>query len=329
MKIIKKTIQLFLIAAIASVSFAGEQSVKAQSSVMPVAIQCVSLGSNFGIGNFDVYAGGQVNALQTYLYQNGYMTHVPTGYYGGLTASAVANFQRANGIQATGYVGPLTRARLQAVTCGGPIISQTSISSLSPYAGPIGSTVYIDGTSLNNGVIYFGGMAMNTNTAFVGTTSRISFVVPNYITPCPPNANCIQMAQQVMPGVYPIYVRNSDGSVSNTVNFTVTGSGTTQQFSIAGVDAPSTLTYNNVGTWTIRVNNSGGNLRYSVVWGDEYPMSYNASIAAPSQTYQSSATFTHSYSQTGTYHPTFTVTDDAGRTATISTSVVVTPIYYY
>lgn len=345
MKIIQKTTQAFLIALVAVASLGGAHVAQAQSSGMPAPSQCVSLGSNLGIGTIDLYGGGQVLALQTYLYQHGYMSHAPTGYYGVLTTSAVFKFQRANSILSTGYTGPLTRARLQALTCG-TVQDTLSISTITPTSGLVGTSVSIMGSGFtSNSTVYFGGAVVGTTEISYGTANgcaqnngtnsgcvgyspaHITFTIPQYITPCPPNANCIQLAQQVIQGTYPVYVRNYDGSVSNTVNFTVTSSGSNQQFSVAGVDAPSTLPVNNTGTWTIRVNNNGGNLRYSVVWGDEYQIAYNAGIMAPAQNYQSSATFTHSYNRTGMFHPVFTVTDDSGRTATVSTSVTVTPIY--
>ncbi|MBU2028841.1 peptidoglycan-binding protein [Patescibacteria group bacterium] len=36
-----------------------------------------------------------------------------TGFYGPLTTSAVMEFQKQNGISQTGYVGPLTKAKLE------------------------------------------------------------------------------------------------------------------------------------------------------------------------------------------------------------------------
>jgi len=44
---------------------------------------------------------------------------INTGYFGPLTLAAVKNFQAANGVPATGFVGELTRAQLNAKFCLG------------------------------------------------------------------------------------------------------------------------------------------------------------------------------------------------------------------
>ena len=73
---------------------------------------------------------------------------------------------------------------------------------------------------------------------------------------------------------------------------------------------------------------SGGDLRYSVTWGDELVGASATSIKAPEPaTLQTSATFTHSYSRSGTYTPVFTITNDAGLSASTSATISVTPIY--
>ena len=56
-----------------------------------------------------------VTQLQTVLGQLGYMDLV-TGYYGPMTTDAVVRFQDANGIDATGAYGPVTRMALAART---------------------------------------------------------------------------------------------------------------------------------------------------------------------------------------------------------------------
>jgi len=55
-----------------------------------------------------------VRALQQQLIDQGYLRlrHGPTGYYGPLTERAIIRYQRANGIQQTGFVGPVTRCYL-------------------------------------------------------------------------------------------------------------------------------------------------------------------------------------------------------------------------
>ena len=59
--------------------------------------------------------GDQVIALQNILIKQGYLTSQATGYFGVLTLKAVKDFQRANEITPTGFVGPLTRAALERV----------------------------------------------------------------------------------------------------------------------------------------------------------------------------------------------------------------------
>lgn len=56
----------------------------------------------------------QVTALQERLSYDGYFIGSATGYYGPLTQAAVEKYQSANGITMKGYVGPGTRAALNA-----------------------------------------------------------------------------------------------------------------------------------------------------------------------------------------------------------------------
>lgn len=314
-------------------------------SSMPNSV-CVQLSSNLFMGNYDVGGAADVTKLQIYLNNYGYMNHVPTGYFGGLTWSAVVRFQKAYGILQTGYVGPVTRAKLQSLTCNipdpGPV-STASIRSIDPLAGPVGTQVSITvmgGSGYTSGsMLRFGTGTISNPTILPGpvacvsayncpASQRLVFNVPDYIAPyCAPGMFCTMMVQQVTPGVYPIYIQNADGSSTNTVNFTVTG-GSSQQFSVGNVSSPSSIPLYTPGTWTINVNNTGGNLHYSVVWGDEV-YGYNASqIMAPApQNISTTFSVSHTFNRTGTFNPTFTISDDFGHTATVSTSVVVTPIY--
>jgi hypothetical protein len=60
-------------------------------------------------------SGSQVKVLQAYLIGQGYLSAGnDTGFFGFLTSNAVKAYQHANGIPATGYVGSLTRAKINA-----------------------------------------------------------------------------------------------------------------------------------------------------------------------------------------------------------------------
>jgi hypothetical protein len=59
-------------------------------------------------------SGAQVTNLQKYLSAKGFFSGSPTGYYGALTQAAVKKYQTAHGINPAGYVGPGTRAAMNA-----------------------------------------------------------------------------------------------------------------------------------------------------------------------------------------------------------------------
>ncbi len=102
--------------------FANEiQSLESQL----VALQSKAAGSVTGGGttnasyNFTEFLAvgsqdAQVTALQERLIADGFLSGSATGYYGSLTQAAVMKYQTANGLDAKGYVGPGTRAALNA-----------------------------------------------------------------------------------------------------------------------------------------------------------------------------------------------------------------------
>lgn len=94
---------------------------------------------------------------------------------------------------------------------------------------------------------------------------------------------------------------------------------------ISGVSGPQSLAVHEMGTWTVKASNpKGGNLSYSVDWGElQLADSTIKSGSIPQQT----AVFTHTYSTSGTYKPVFTVTNSAGKS--ISTSLSVNVISKY
>lgn len=106
--------------------------------------------------------GADVVALQKFLISSGYLSSEVTGYYGSLTVSAVMKFQRANGISpVNGNVGPLTRAKIKALTCG--------TTSIVPASNPVTNPVFdklllaINDKNQSSGVAYDGNFDLNND----------------------------------------------------------------------------------------------------------------------------------------------------------------------
>ncbi len=79
----------------------------------PGASACLNLAQDLRYRSM----GTAVSGLQDYLQASGHLNSEPTGYFGLLTLQAVKNFQSSQSISPTGFVGPLTRAKIRALTC--------------------------------------------------------------------------------------------------------------------------------------------------------------------------------------------------------------------
>lgn len=341
-------------ALLALVLTAGAGIASAQV-IAPAPMQpssCIIFYNNFGYGAYDYSSSGSVSSLQTFLNNQGYFNSIyfGTGRYGAITLRSVAQFQAAHGVPATGFVGPLTRALIQQITCGNPaptpIPAQgVSLYNESPTAGVVGTTVTLTGfgftnsnTVLMDGSVAASNVPISSSIAIACTTNptchgginqSIVFTIPSSLSPnCPVGSMCPMYMRLVTPASYQITVLNSNGT-SNAITFTVTSGGTNnQQLSISGLDAPASLALGTQGTWTVHVLSNGqGNLHYSVVWGDENIYTNSGIMAPQNTTAQSSATFTHAYQRSGNYTPVFTVSDDFGHSVSASNTVVVTPLY--
>ena len=130
----KYIIALFLVISVlfgASNSFAQTGDVDPN----PTASQCVSLQNNLRYRDRDINKNGEVSTLQDFLQSKGYLNSEPTGYFGLLTLKAVRDFQNANGIlPVSGYVGPITKAKIKALTCGDyvPTVPPTTTTTPTP-----------------------------------------------------------------------------------------------------------------------------------------------------------------------------------------------------
>lgn len=286
---------------------------------------CITFSKDLMIGMRDTWTGDIVK-LQTFLISKRYLAAgLSTGYFGSLTFSAVRSFQAANGIISTGYVGPLTRAKISALTCGTtttpPVgINAPVLTSVTPQSGPFGTAVTIYGRNFSrtsNSINFAGVNNIVTNVPSYDGVS-VQFTVP--ASPCPQGNNvCPMMA--LAPGQYPISVTTSGGT-SNSVMFTAGNTNTTNTPpTLYGIDGPTTLNVSEQGTWTVRaLDVTGGGLSYTVVWGDENQQ-YGGYYYTSSNTYVQSGSFTHVYKQAGTYKPTFTVKGSNGLTAQVSITV--------
>lgn len=78
---------------------------------------CLDLQNNLRYRMRDIGTSDDISSLQDYLQANGYLHTEPTGFFGVLTLQASKNFQQANGISPTGFVGPITRAKIKALSC--------------------------------------------------------------------------------------------------------------------------------------------------------------------------------------------------------------------
>ncbi len=92
---------------------------------------------------------------------------------------------------------------------------------------------------------------------------------------------------------------------------------------ISSFSGPTMLDINQVGTWTVYANDpENGQLTYTVTWGDEYKYGYSLGAISPNtQTFTQSTSFTHQYSQAGTYTVSIVVRDNTGQEARTTITV--------
>lgn len=175
-----------------------------------------------------------------------------------------------------------------------------TLTSVAPTSGAVGASVTAYGTGIADGdTVTVGGVAATD--VVVNGDDSVTFTVPSLKT-----------------GTYNVRVHDGD-TRSNPVPFKVVAKSAV--ISINGLDAPVSLTAGEEGTWKVNVGTSASNLHYAVTWGDEG--SSLLRMFAANSTIQTSSTFTHTYETEGTYTPKFTVTDDYGHSASVSSTVLV------
>ncbi|MBI2021224.1 peptidoglycan-binding protein [Candidatus Giovannonibacteria bacterium] len=78
---------------------------------------CADLKNDLRYRARDASTSGEVSLLQDFLQAKGYLKSDPTGYFGLLTFQAVKDLQKLNEISPTGFVGPITRAKIKSLSC--------------------------------------------------------------------------------------------------------------------------------------------------------------------------------------------------------------------
>jgi hypothetical protein len=200
------------------------------------------------------------------------------------------------------------------VSFNGGTTQQPTITSISPTSGPVGSQITIDGSNFQAGsVVKISGPGLNNFAMIPNSVSATQII--GYMP-----------SQATYSGVYAIYVSYADVT-SNTVQFTVQSTPTSQPPVISGGTFPTSLTVGQTGTWTVNASDpQNGSLSYSVNWGDATtcPAGYTCvTPAIGASVFTQSSSFTHSYSSAGTYTITFTVNNVAGLSAQTTSTVQV------
>ena len=150
----------------------------------------------------------EVKFLQTALSkENLFGETMATGNFFGLTKQAVKNFQKKYNISQTGFVGSLTRGKLNEIyKCGNNSASGSAsrpiISEVSPAFGPTGTKITIRGS----------GFTTKDNTIYVGYDVLTGTESPNgktiVFTMSPPMPSDIKLP---FPLPFGFYVENKNG----------------------------------------------------------------------------------------------------------------------
>jgi hypothetical protein len=219
-----------------------------------------------------------------------------TGYYGKATSAGVIDFQIDMHLPQTGVLDAQTRAALTQMTCGYGY-NQPQPYNYNQYPWNVTQPWYNYG-SYSYGNNYTG----NCSSVYGASTCQCGWYTvggESHFNNCgynnPPNT---------------IYPNNNNYPYNN---------GNANAPTISNVSGPTSLNVNTTGTWIVSINNpySSNYSSVSVNWGEVNGLAY---MAAPQQIYGSqSATFTHAYSQPGTYTVTFTVSNGYGSNTSTAT----------
>lgn len=170
----------------------------------------LTVSVNWGDSNVYGYAA---SAPQTvYVQGQSTLTFTHTYYTGGTYAPLFT---------ASNSSGQQNSTSASVVVSGSGGYNTITLSYLSPTSGHVGTQVILTGTGFStyDNTVHFGIGGTQHVPSINGTT--IYYTIPAFVSPCDLiGFGCAAPASQVVPGAYPIYITNVNGT-SNTMSFQV------------------------------------------------------------------------------------------------------------
>ena len=143
-----------------------KQSRRIVASILAVVMVIIMIPTAALAAEYDTLqygdTGDAVTDLQQALYDKGYLTVSPTGYYGHLTENAVIAFQQANSLSIDGIAGPITQSALFG----------SSTSSATLRLGSSGSSV----TTLQKRLHALGYLDYSGATGYYGSLTKTAVI---------------------------------------------------------------------------------------------------------------------------------------------------------
>ena len=309
--------------------------------------------------SFGVRNDKDVERLQNFLLEKGYYSGPVTGNYLSLTLKAVKKFQKDNGVEDTGYLGPKTRAVIKdkvvsctvGQDCGTTIIKPaehvlkiTTDSSLTASVGKDFSAIFkVNGWNPSHGDLNVEGSGVIPGLSWSKPTIQC-IMAPCGDAPMKNSQTIYLNGTPTQAGVYQVTVTASSWSSGcnstsgicpemakqtgyGKAEFTIVvnnSSGTNLPPVITGLKGPTSLKVGEEGQWEIKAHDPDSSiLSYSVVWGDEVENSAQSAAKTATDSTSQKASFSHVYSRAGEYKAVFTVTDETGLKAAASLTTVV------
>jgi hypothetical protein len=263
------------------------------------------------------YQGPEVSALIKALsFENppglGYGDN-PTVFDGYIT-SFVIKFQKKYGILQTGFVGPLTRAKLNKLY-GCSITSPSESIVINSVTGPnslnVGQTetwvfniTAPAGTKLTHSIDWGDGIIKtDNNTTGVANNINSTFTVTHSYS----QAGTYTIKFKVDNGVFCITTPCEARKSAETTLTVVVGTSTQPSITINSIAGPTSLNIGQIGTWTVNTTApTTSKLKYLIEWGGEG----SDGIFGPYFATSNNILISHAYSKAWTYNLTAKVWDD-------------------